>query len=265
MSITAWDTQTDSRAHHGGERGWRKVGGAVDGRDPRSILIDMEEGDHASGIWGDLIDGFQAGIWDAFADGVHPAEVMRRFYLAAHWARPDLTRAIPQLTFVRLTGTWEGARQFRLAEIAGTSRRPDRMEEQLETWRRKGPGRCVRADAPAPGPCWDEEGPGFREGVGQWVARATMLGDGPRWAVRGVFALALRLKPQACGLTLAEMSAVFGVRKTAVEEWAGMVLDGSGVRGRDQKRSLSCAKMAAAQQGNSHRANAAKRERILNS
>jgi hypothetical protein len=50
-----------------------------------------------------------------------------------------------------------------------------------------------------------------------------------------------------------------------VQGWAAEVFRGTGVRGRDQKRSLACERMAAAQAGNHNRVNGARRRQILGS
>jgi len=220
-----------------------------------------EEMAEAEDAMAGMADGFRAAMWDAFADGVHPAEVMRRFFQQVRWSRPERLEGMGVWERLMVVDAGAMARQWRAA-AAVDKERAEWTEAQLETWRRKGPGRVVRS-APTPAPKWDAEGPEFREGVGQWVDRAWCLGPGLRWAVRGVFVLASRLAPAALPMGVAEMACVFGTKKTHPDRWAKKVLGDTGVRARDQKRSLSCERMSAAQEGNTNRHNGSKKEQIL--
>lgn len=266
-SNNAWDFQTDPRSHHGGELGWRNQGGGIDWRDPSTLAMLCEENvdDGDEERWDALTQGFSAGIWDAFEDGMHPASALRRFYTGAEQLVPEEVRAVGTKTLWLLTEPGKACRDWRRRQVAGSDEGIARMEMQLETWRRRTGGMVERP--PTAVPCWRNAATGesvewFLEGVRTWYRMVMRRGPQVKMVARGIYLVPLRVAPAAQGLGVAELASIFGVRKAAVDEWAQEWFAGTGVRGRYQKRKRACERMAVAAKGNHNRANAARKKRI---
>lgn len=247
--------------------GWRTHGGGIDWRDPATLAMLGEEKTPAAGDerWAGLTQGFSAGIWDAFDDGMHPASALRRFYLGAQQLVPDEVRSVGAKRLWILGEATRECRDWRRRLVGGSDEGIRRMEEQLETWRRRTGGMVERA--PTPVPCWKaaatcESVEWFLEGVRTWYRLVMRRGPDPKMVVRGVYLVPMRVAPAAQELGVAELASIFGVRKAAVDEWAQEWFEGTGVRGRYQKRTRACERMAVSAQGNHNRANAARKKRI---
>ncbi|MGB0991715.1 MAG: hypothetical protein ACPG32_04510 [Akkermansiaceae bacterium] len=110
--------------------------------------------------------------------------------------------------------------------------------------------------------------------AGRWEGRIEGLrealflifedGYHPGLSMRRLYALAARIAPEtiAC-MSAADLGSMFGETRAAFDNRMNKMFEGTGVRGRDQKRMGSVEKMRESAGGNDNRANGEKKKRIL--